>query len=227
MEKLAGALSAIPEISTVEKILPEEAKENFASQMTGYEEMVRALPTSTFPASVEVHLTEKSALDMGARRRLAERIESVSMVERVDLYDTWYTKLIAVSTISRAAAAALGILSLVVSVLVVSATIRASVAARRREIEVLELVGATQRFIRFPFQLEGAIQTTAAMGIALLMLHFVTEYMQIALRDTMPLIGLDTPVRLGGAALSALLGGSTFAGIMGSRISLKKGHPVV
>ena len=225
LEKLAEALAAIPDVADVTKLCPEDAKESFAAQMTGYEEMVRALPNTTFPASVDVHLKGDAAGNMAGRRALAKRIEAVTMVEKVDLYDTWYSKLMAVSTISQVAAAALGILSLVVSILVVSSTIRASVAARQREIEVMELVGATNRYIRFPFQLEGAIQTTAAMGIALVILHFATDYMQSALRDAMPLIGLNDMIRLGGTSL-LLIGGSALAGITGSRISLRRAHPI-
>ena len=159
---------------------------------------------------------------MKARKSLAERIEKVAMVERVDLYDSWFSKLMAVSAVGQAAALGLGLLSAVVAVLVVSAVVRSSVSARAREIEVLALVGATRRYIRFPFQLEGAIQTVLAMILALLLLHVVADYLQDGLREIMPLIGMNTVARLGGKLLVVLVTGSALAGILGSRLSLKQ-----
>ena len=55
----------------------------------------------------------------------------------------------------------LAVLLVVASVLLVSNTIRLSLFSRRREVEVMKLVGATDWFIRWPFVLEGVIDPTA------------------------------------------------------------------
>ena len=63
----------------------------------------------------------------------------------------------------------IGVLLLVVSLMLIANTIRLSIYARRREIEVMKLVGATNWFIRWPFVLEGLIVglfgATLAVGI--------------------------------------------------------------
>ena len=225
MTELANALRDIPQIERVESVTPSHAKREFAEQMSDYADMVNALPDTTFPASIDVHLAGDVILDMEGRRRLATRIEKVAMVAQVDLYDDWFSKIAAISTISQAASIGFGILSLVVAMLVVSSVVKTSLNARAKEIEVLALVGATKRYIRFPFQLEGALQTVVSMLLALLFLHFVNRYFRESLKDVMPLIGLELK-ELGTKSLLMLLTGSALAGILGSRLSLKQLHEV-
>ena len=61
---------------------------------------------------------------------------------------------------------AIGVLLLVVSLMLVANTIRLSIYARRREVEVMKLVGATNWFIRWPFVLEGLIVGVSGAGLA-------------------------------------------------------------
>jgi cell division transport system permease protein len=66
-------------------------------------------------------------------------------------------KLLTVTRFVTITAAALSILLIVASVLLIGNTIRLSLYARRREVEVMKLVGATDWFIRWPFVIEGTI----------------------------------------------------------------------
>lgn len=225
MTELANALRAISQIERVETVNPQSAKQRFAKQMTDYGDMVNALPDTTFPASIDVYLASDIVLDMNERAHLAARIKEVATVAQVDPYDDWFSKLAAISTISQAASIGFGILSLVVAMLVVSSVVKSSLNARAKEIEVLELVGATKRHIRFPFQLEGALQTLTAMLLAVVFLHFMTNYLQESLKDIMPLIGMELH-QLGTKPLLVLIAGSAFAGILGSHLSLKQRHEV-
>ena len=60
----------------------------------------------------------------------------------------------------------IAVLLLVVSLMLVANTIRLSIYARRREVEVMKLVGATNWFIRWPFVLEGLIVGLLGAGLA-------------------------------------------------------------
>jgi cell division transport system permease protein len=64
----------------------------------------------------------------------------------------------------------IAVLLLIVSLLLIANTIRLSIYARRREVEVMRLVGATNWFIRWPFVIEGLIVGLAGAGIAVGML---------------------------------------------------------
>src|SRR6266513_772223 len=64
----------------------------------------------------------------------------------------------------------IAVLLLIISLMLIANTIRLSIYARRREVEVMRLVGATNWFIRWPFVIEGLIVGLAGAGIAVAML---------------------------------------------------------
>src|SRR5206468_6662 len=72
-----------------------------------------------------------------------------------------------VSTAVRIALLVITVLLAIASLLLVANTIRLSIYARRREVEVMRLVGATNWFIRWPFMVEGLICGLLGAGIAI------------------------------------------------------------
>ena len=64
----------------------------------------------------------------------------------------------------------IAVLLLIISLMLIANTIRLSIYARRREVEVMRLVGATNWFIRWPFVIEGLIVGLTGAGIAVGML---------------------------------------------------------
>ena len=61
----------------------------------------------------------------------------------------------------------IAVLLLVASLMLIANTIRLSVYARRREVEVMRLVGATNWFIRWPFVIEGLVVGLLGAGVAI------------------------------------------------------------
>jgi cell division transport system permease protein len=168
-----------------------------------------------------VHLTERSAKDPRIRASLAGRIAEVKMVEKVDRYDDWFDRLSAIAAIGRVSAWGLGLLAMVVAILVVAAVIKTGVASRTREIEVLGLVGATNRYIRLPFALEGAIEAGLAMAVSILTLQFLLGYAQGVLGDILPVFNVGSLSGLGLKNTLYLFTGSIIAGLLGARLSLR------
>jgi cell division transport system permease protein len=119
-----------------------------------------ALPVEAFPASIEVALDDDLAEPEVAS--IAEKLRSVPSIESVETYQRWTDR---VSSLVRGGVAASAVLALVVLAAVISvigSTMRLALHRRRVEVEVLKLVGATDRFVRRPFVIEGAAQ--GAMG---------------------------------------------------------------
>lgn len=221
VDRLMEALSKTPEVAAVERVSADRAKDVFAAEMGDFGDMVRALPSSAFPASIEIRINSSFVHSNEARKMLAERLGALAMVERVDLYDDWFSKLTALSTAGRAASVALGLSALIVAMLVISAVIRTGVSARAREIEVLGLVGATERYIQFPFLLEGAVQAASAMALAVVCLEALVAQAESALGGVLPLIGMNSISGFGAKASLMLIAGSAIAGFFGSRLSIK------
>jgi cell division transport system permease protein len=220
VDRLIAALSETKEIERVDRIGEDRAQQIFAAEMGEFGDMVRALPKSAFPLSVEVNLKDSYSTDAEARKHLADRISALSMVDKVDLYDEWFSKLDAARTASRIVSWGLGFSALIVAILVISATVRSGISARAREIEVLSLVGATERYIRFPFLLEGAMEAALAMGLAVVCLEALLSKAESALTSVMPFIGVGSLSGFSVQVSLMLIGGSALAGMLGSRLSL-------
>ena len=117
-------------------------------------ELVASLVSNPLPASFEI--TPRTGDDVKAvaadlRQRKLSGVDSIKDGEEISA-----RVLTAAKVISTAAGAATVIL-LVASLLLIANTIRLSIFSRRREIEVMKLVGATNWFVRGPFMLEGLI----------------------------------------------------------------------
>lgn len=101
-----------------------------------------------------VPLTEDPALV----RSLSEQFRSLPGVEDVALAEDEFQVISTLSQFIRVVTLVMSIVLLVVAVGLIWNTIRTAMFARRREIEVMKLVGATNWFIRIPFMLEGLLQ---------------------------------------------------------------------
>ena len=89
-------------------------------------------------------------------QQLASRLEALSGVDEVRLDLAWVERLRHLAELGRRVALALGALFGLGVLLVVGNTIRLAVESRRREIEVVMLIGATHAFVRRPFLYSGA-----------------------------------------------------------------------
>ncbi|MCP4606654.1 MAG: hypothetical protein GY847_40130 [Proteobacteria bacterium] len=219
--RLKEAISGIDGVYRVETVAPFDARTRFVNELGVFGDMARTLPEAVFPASIEIHLNGALSRNPEARRALASRLEKVEMIEEVELYDDWFERLSALTLIGRLATWGLGLIAFAVAILVVTAVVRAGVNARSREIEVLGLIGATRRYVRFPFLLEGAIEATSAMLLALAALHFLNNSVQELAGELMPLIGAAEFMRLTPTAVLMLLAGSALVGLAGAGISLR------
>ncbi|MDX6242153.1 MAG: cell division transport system permease protein [Kribbellaceae bacterium] len=130
-------------------------------------------------------------------------------------------KILSVTKAVKLTMAGLAILLAIASVLLIANTIRLSLYARRREVEVMKLVGATDWFIRWPFVLEGTLVGALGGVLAVLLLGVVkvavvdpltADFALMAAPQTMGFLGLTLILLAASVAVSAL----------GSGISLRR-----
>jgi cell division transport system permease protein len=151
----------------------------------------------------------------GGRTPIDEAIDDVRNREE----DT--NKILSVTRVVKLTMALLAGLLVIASVLLIANTIRLSLYARRREVEVMKLVGATDWFIRWPFVIEGVLVGALGGIVAVLLLAVVKiavvdplaqEFELIAAPDTMnfPLL------------VALLLGASVAVSAAGSGLSLRR-----
>lgn len=128
------------------------------------------------------------------------------------------TRILQVTRFVRLMAGALAILLVAASIFLIANTIRLSLYARRREVEVMKLVGATDWFIRWPFVIEGVIVGALGTLLAVLLLAIAkiavidplaSDFALIAAPETMGFGMLIAVMMLAGIAISAV--GSGFS----------------
>jgi cell division transport system permease protein len=126
-----------------------------------------------------------------------------------------------VTKVVKWAMAALAVLLVLASVLLISNTIRLSLFARRREVEVMKLVGATDSFIRWPFVIEGVVLGALGGTVAVLLLGVGKVAFVDPVVSDFPL--LRAPETMGFAALAGiLLAASVAVSAAGSGLSLRR-----
>jgi cell division transport system permease protein len=110
---------------------------------------------------------------------------------------------------------------LVASVLLISNTIRLSIFSRRREIEVMKLVGATNWFVRGPFMLEGLL---CGLAGSLLAVFFLVIGKAVALPSILPHLSGDADVHAMAFPLVslALLATGLALGAVGSGLTIRR-----
>jgi cell division transport system permease protein len=117
--------------------------------------------------------------------------------------------------------ASLAILFTFASIALVANTIRLSLYARRREIEVMKLVGATNWFIRWPFVIEGVVVGLMGGVIAALMLLLAKETLVDPLSDRFALLATPNTIDFG-LLVGLLLAACVVVSSLGSGITLRR-----
>jgi cell division transport system permease protein len=142
-------------------------------------------------------------------------------IDEVNNREEETNKILSITRVVKLTTAVLAALLVIASVLLIANTIRLSLYARRREVEVMKLVGATDWFIRWPFVIEGMLLGALGGMLAVLLLAvfkialidpLAAEYALIAAPDTMNF----------GVLIAVLLGASVAVSAMGSGLSLRR-----
>ena len=153
----------------VEEVSPRAALERLVKELGPAAESLRGLPEDPLPPSLEVRLPEGRRAPE-ALRTLAAELRALPGVTGVDYGEQAVERLHAMARALRWA----GLLAFAVLVgatlIIVSATLQLAIYARREEVEIQKLVGATDRFVQAPFLLEGVVQGLAGALLAVLAL---------------------------------------------------------
>jgi cell division transport system permease protein len=177
-----------------------------------------SLPVEAFPASIELALRD----DLGNAEvaSLAEKLRAIPAVESVETYERWTAKIASLVRGGVTASAILAVVVLAAVVSVIGSTMRLALHRRRVEVEVLKLVGATDRFVRGPFLVEGAIQGAVGAFASVVLLGVLYMVVRARFDDELGLLLGVSPTFLPWEVVAAMVatGGllgatSAFAGV--------------
>ena len=155
--KLAKAAAGWPGVERTWVLTSTEALSDFRRQLGRDAVLLEGLPTNVIPPSVEVRLFPRHwrVEEVAA---LAELLQAMDAVVDVRYGQEDIERVSALLGVARSSALILGIALCFATILVIYNTIRLTLYARRDEIEIMSLVGATASFLRIPFLIEGTVQ---------------------------------------------------------------------
>ena len=153
---------------------------------------------------------------------LIESLSGLPGVEQVQDQRQFLEPIFSILNSASYTAIGLAVLMLIAAVLLIATTIRLSAFSRRREIGIMRLVGASNRFIQTPFILEGVFAALigsllAGAAIVAIVQFFVRGYLVTALGNTTTLVGLDDAALV--VPILIVLGGVLASGSAGFAIN--------
>jgi len=163
-----GDIQAFPEVESVTYVTEDQALEQAREQLAEFRGVFSDLATNPLPASLEIRL-KPGFRDSEHVTAVAERLEGFRFAEDVRFGGDWVEKLDSLRRIAGIVGLVIGIAFAAAAVIIIATTIRMTVLAKAREIQIMRLVGATDGFIRRPFLLDGAIKGALGGSLAILL----------------------------------------------------------
>ena len=159
------------EILQVEFISKEQALKRFQKMLTGQEPLLEDLAEhNPLPESFEINL-KKEFRDFETMAQMAKWINKQNGVKEVLYGQDWVERFTTTINLLKVLGGILGVLLILGSIYIISNTIKVTLFARKDELQIMQLVGATKTFIAIPFVIEGGFQGLLGGLFALTFLH--------------------------------------------------------
>ena len=211
-------LSHSPLILEFEFVSSEEALSRFREKFPDLTDIVDDLKTNPFPPSFEATLKQDQdfADETGT---FISQMREIQGVDDIQYNKDWVERMYSFSRLAQAIGLFLGGILILASFFIISNVIKLNVFARKGEIEILRLTGATNTFIRIPFLLEGVVLGFIGGILSLILLLFLIKLFPFYLGSSLGVLNeiinfryltlLQSLVVLLAGAITGLLGSIT------------------
>ena len=208
-----------PRVASVKFVTKAEALSQFEQDPNNYA-LAQQIDGNPLDAKLDVRvrdLTDVSAIDA-----IARQWPGVDPINPTNYQGDFVNRMLQLSSWLGIAGIGLMAILVVVSVVIVMNTIRTAVYHRRKEIEVMKLVGATEWFVRGPFVIEGVMTglIAAAIALSLLVLSYPPAVARFSADISFIPLSYD-PSFISSLARDLLVGGALL-GALGSYIGVRR-----
>jgi cell division transport system permease protein len=217
IEAMRVEIVALPEVKEVQFIDKDEALKRLKEDLKDHEELLKDLPANPLPASFEVSLKDPELAG-----GVAAKFEGRPIVDEVRYGKEIAERIFKVTSVIRNISAVFVVLLGVVSVLLISNTIRLSIYARRREVEIMKLVGATNWFIRWPFIIEGLTVGLVGAVAALVLVVVGTGFVMDRIRENLVFLTVPFDAVSTVQVTVVILAVGAVIGALGSGLGLRR-----
>ena len=224
---LRNRLATTPNVKAVNYISKQQALQELAAKRKGTDEAIQLLGSNPLPATYRV-----VPKDPGKVQGIVDSLVKVDPTTGKKTFamqgigdgrnreqDT--NKILSATSLVKTLTASLAALLILASIVLIANTIRLSIFARRREVEVMKLVGATNWFIRWPFVIEGVIVGFMGGVLAVLLLWIIKDTLVDPLSDKFALIAAPNTIEFP-ALIAVLLASCVVVSAVGSGLTLRR-----
>jgi cell division transport system permease protein len=219
LEALRIDLSQGPETAALEYTSKEQAMQQLRARLGEGARILEGLQTNPLPASFTVTIRDEFRRPELLRQSV-ERYKQFPEIEEIDYGERWLERFHTLIWILEIGMIGIGGIMGVAVMFIIATTVRLALHSRAEEIEIMQLVGATLWFIKFPFFLEGILQGMLGASLAVglcyglfaALMNWVKPmgelFFDLSLLQFLPL-PMITSMLLGGAVLGGV--GSLFS----------------
>ena len=215
---LQKKLEAVPNVASATYISKRQATEDFAAKYPD-EELFQGLDPEIFRDRYAIKVA-----DLERQGETVEQIQSIPGIAKISAHEEIAGGFVTVRNVATVVCVALIAILFVVSVFIISNTIKLTTFDRREEIAIMRMVGATNGFIRWPFVYEGFLFGILGAVIAFFLQWGLYEAVSrgVANNDTLQLIRIIPFEQLWAPVAEVFAGAGIIIGVGGSLSAIRK-----
>ena len=176
-----------PEVDGIRFVSRKEAWESFRRDLGAQSGVLEGLDAGLLPSSLEITV-KKQYRQRPQVEDLANRLKGVKGIGVVEYPQEWIEKLSLLLLAVQWAKWIFGGFLFAASLLIVGSTVKLAIISRKDEIEIMQLVGASEGMIKAPFVIEGMIQGVVAASCSLLLLWLLLIFLSARLPSSLGIL---------------------------------------
>ena len=221
-QRLLDRVRGFAEVERARHITREQAWSDFKTALGAQSSLLDGLPRDVLPASLEISI-KPAFRDTSAVETLARRLEEQKGIATVEYPQDWVERLGLIVLAVQSAKWILGGVLFLATYFIIGSAVRLAILARKEEIEIMQLVGASDKLIQAPFVIEGMIQGIAAGAISIVLLWCLFHFFGREVPAALGILGPMTAVQfLPVQSLALILMFGLLLGATGSLFSLRR-----
>lgn len=216
-------------VSSVSFTTKEQALDNFRNSMTSNPDIIDQLDgQNPLPASIDVELSDPQLVEQVADQIEANATfkticdEPDNVADSLKYGQQTVDKLFSLTNYVRYIGGALIALLIFIALVFINNTIRLAILARRKEIAIMRLVGASNGFIRGPFLMEGALHAIIGSLLAVGVLQLLRMFALPQLQAALSFLSFDVASTTYLVIYAALVAAGLLIGLVGSAFAMRR-----
>jgi cell division transport system permease protein len=198
-------------------VTSKQALNSFKKELKKNGDLLDGLDANLLPSYFKIRFSGQIKIS----KKLVDSITGLFFVDSISYGKKTYDKIKRIRDIATSLSLYIMIFIIIITIFTIYTTIKLTIYSRKEEIETLELVGATQEFIIFPFYIEGVLQGIISSGLSILVLYGIYKFSLSGITDVLP-SGVDELQFLPLSYVFINIVVTSFLGLLASHISVVK-----